>query len=313
MTQGEAAVSVLIVSDYAPGQDRGWDLLRRTLRAMAKLEFDEPVEFLYCEDAQYRDRVPPDLTAILPGLRILFAKANSANALKNAGVRASRAEFVASVDADCVPAPGWLAAAVETLRAHPDVAVVSGRTRYAGNGRSQRILGLVDRAQIDSNRIRESTFVSNNNCAYRRSVYLEHPLHEEVSFFAGKLQGEKLRRLGHRLLFDPRMTVHHWWDGWSTQREYRRQLGYSVVAMRRVDPELRFSKLLRIGPLLIPAMVAYRTARRVFEVCRSARHLDVRWYEVPLALASAVILHLLEVPGMWNAFRNEAFDSTLFR
>jgi hypothetical protein len=48
-------------------------------------------------------------------------------------------------------------------------------------------------------------------------------------------------------------------------------------------------------------------------MCRSARYFDVRWHELPLALGAAVLLHLLEAPGMWEAFRARPFDSSLYR
>jgi hypothetical protein len=97
------------------------------------------------------------------------------------------------------------------------------------------------------------------------------------------------------------------------EREYRRQLGYSIIAARRTDPGIRFASLLDLGPGLIPIIVSYRIVRRWAEMCRSARYFDVRWHELPLALGAAVLLHLLEAPGMWEAFRARPFDSSLYR
>lgn len=49
---------------------------------------------------------------------------------RNAGLaEVADAEFVQFVDGDCAVRPGWVAAAVDCLRARPDVAVVCGRRR----------------------------------------------------------------------------------------------------------------------------------------------------------------------------------------
>ena len=84
-----------------------------------------------------------------PSLRIVLSDARTAFDLKNEGARAARAPLVAFLDADCDPVPGWLRAAVEAMRAHPDVAVVSGRTLAPARNRRERIVSLAGRAVGD--------------------------------------------------------------------------------------------------------------------------------------------------------------------
>jgi hypothetical protein len=50
---------------------------------------------------------------------------------KNHGVAAARGEVIAFIDADCEPAPGWLAALTQPI-AQGDALVVAGRTTYPG-------------------------------------------------------------------------------------------------------------------------------------------------------------------------------------
>jgi len=307
------AISVVIVADYAPGEERGWEILRESLRAMAKQDFAEPAEFLLVEQTKFADRIPTDLAQELPGLRVLLDDADSAHALKNAAAREVSSDFVAFIDADCAPDPGWLRSAVEALRAHPDASVVSGRTRYPGRRLVDRVLSLCDRAFLDAGRTRTTSTISNNNSVFRRDVMLEHPLREERSFYGGRAQAQAFERAGHRLMFEPRMSAIHYWDGWAAEIEYRRQVGYGVIGLRRVDPESRFANLIKAGPVMIPAVVGYRIARRWIEVCRAAPQYGVAWFELPVALVAAVGLHLLEIPGMWSAFRDRPFESTLYR
>lgn len=57
----------------------------------------------------------------------LHASARGTAAARNTGWRAARAPLVAFIDDDCVPAPEWLAAALDAAESHPG-AIVQGRT-----------------------------------------------------------------------------------------------------------------------------------------------------------------------------------------
>lgn len=87
-------VSVIVVSDYVSGTARSWDDERACFAALAKQDFDEPAEFILCEDERYRGEVPASLTTALPGSRVLFSPAAASYCLKNAGVREASAPLV---------------------------------------------------------------------------------------------------------------------------------------------------------------------------------------------------------------------------
>src|SRR5208337_3828609 len=62
-----------------------------------------------------------------PQVKVIRHGANRGlGATRNTGVRTARNEFVASIDADCVAEPGWLAALVAAM-ADPKVAGVGGK------------------------------------------------------------------------------------------------------------------------------------------------------------------------------------------
>jgi hypothetical protein len=99
----------------------------------------------------------------------------------------------------------------------------------------------------------------------------------------------------------------------ATMRDIRRQLGMTLVLIRKVDPRQPHAWLVRLGYASIPIFVAAKTlltARRVV-VRRAAQ--GVRWYEVPAAIAAGFVHHLLEVPGMIMAFRDQPIRATNFR
>jgi hypothetical protein len=309
----EPVISVVVVSDYAEGTPGSVDDYRHCLRALAAQDFDEPVEFILSESDRFRDRIPPDLAEILPSLRFVFSAERSAFGLKNAAAAQARAPLIAILDADCDPSPGWLRSAVETLRAHPEIAAVSGRNLSPAGTRWARIVSLAGRAVGDEGVAGPTTHVSLNNIAYRRNVLLEHPMSSAAGSCGFALHSQALLRAGRRLFFDPGMVVVHDDMDFAATRDVRRQIGLSIVRARMVDPQHPHAWLIRLGYASIPLFVAAKTvlsARRVL-VRRAAQ--GVRWYEVPAAMAAGFVHHLLEVPGMILAFRGLPIRTTQFR
>lgn len=173
-------VSVIVVSDYASDSARSWDTERACFAALAAQDFDEPAEFILCEDERYRGEVPSDLTNALAESRVLFSQAATSYSLKNAGVREASAPLVALLDADCRADADWLRRLVEAFRSNPDISVVSGRTFYDGAGVWERVLCLLTRSYLDPGRTGESAFASNNAVGFRKDVFLSHPLPENL-------------------------------------------------------------------------------------------------------------------------------------
>ena len=309
----EPVISIIVVSDYAGGSAGSIDDYRHCLRALAAQDFDEPAEFLLSEWVGYRDELPADLTTILPSLRIVYSEERTAFGLKNAAAAQARAPLIAILDADCDPAPGWVRSAVETLRAHPDIAAVSGRNLSPARTRWARIVSLAGRAVGDEGEAGPTRHVSLNNIAYRREVLLDHPLSSAAGSCGFALHSQALLRAGHRLFFAPGMVVVHDDMELAAIRDVRRQLGLSIVRTRMVDPQHPHAWLVRLGYASIPIFVAAKTvltARRVL-LRRAAQ--GVRWYEVPAAIAAGFVHHLLEVPGMVLAFRGRPVRATNFR
>ncbi|MGH7552498.1 MAG: glycosyltransferase, partial [Longimicrobiales bacterium] len=255
MTPPTPSVSILIVSDYAAGGPEGWKDIRKALTALAGQEFAEPVEYILCESDRFRDDVPSDLTAILPSLRLHFVPDLASYAIKNHGVSVASAEFVAVLDADCIPDAMWLRRLVSVLRAEPKAAVVSGRTIYPGGSLSERVCALLGRSYLDPGRAGETRFIAINNCAFRRVAYLESPLPSGLGTFSSHMQCEALKRAGWRLLFDPEIRVVHDFEGWSMEADFRRNCGHGTIRTRLEDPTLPHAWLARLGrPAILPIL-----------------------------------------------------------
>lgn len=306
-------VSVIIVSDYGSGTARSWSTERACIAALAAQDLDEPAEFILCEDERYRGEVPSDLTESLAGSRVLFASDATSYSLKNAGVREASAPIIALLDADCRPDADWLRLLVQSFRSNPDISVVSGRTFYEGAGVWERVLCLLTRSYLDPGRMGESAFASNNAGGFRKDVYLKHPLPENLGAFAARMQSESIRRSGGILWFEPRMRVVHEFEGWPMEADIRRNIGYGTVVTRLVDERMPYASLVRAGVASIPLIVAGKLLNTWRDCARCARAYGVRWHELPLALAAAVAVQIMEVPGMIAAYRGRSIGASAYR
>jgi len=307
------AFSVVVVSDYASGQTEVWHSLRRLLCALAAQDQGEAVEFIYVEHPDAAGGLPADLGTVLPHLRIVVDASPTSYGLRNAGVRAATTPWVAMLDADCVPGPGWLQQVSRSIRANSAAAVISGRTLYPGGGLMERILALLSRSYVDRGRAGPTGYIAAHQCVFQREMYLQCPLPAGAGVYSARVQSDAMLRQHRLLWFDPLLTCTHDFEGWPMERDIRRNTGHCTVLVRQYDPSLPYSGLVRMGPPAIPAIVAGKIWLNWLDCFRCAPHYGVRWTQVPLALGVAIWVHLLEIEGMWRAFRGLPITDTAYR
>lgn len=68
-----------------------------------------------------------------------------------------------------------------------------------------------------------------------------------------------------------------------------------------------------MGRIAISQIVAGKAFDSVRDCLHCFRHHNVTLYELPLPLAMTVVTHVLEIPGMWKAFRRELIQATQYR
>jgi len=306
-------LSVIVVSDYAAGEEKSWEDLRRALRAWAEQEGMPAEEFMLVESSRFKGRIPEDVAKMVPNMKILYVDAESSYELKNLAVEAATGDWLAIVDADCIPHRSWLRVLRIALAEYPDAAAISARTLYPGRSRMERILGLLSRSYLDPGRRGPTRFISGNAAAFRRDIYQRHPLPVGMGAFASRIQSEAFLRDDATLLFDPGLVVVHDFEGWPMEWDIRRNHGYSTVITRLRDARLPYARLIRLGVVAIPFIVAGKTLDSIRDCLRCFNHYHVRVYELPLALALTVVTHVLEIPGMWQAFRGEVIAGSQYR
>jgi hypothetical protein len=309
----EVAVTVLVAIDYGVDEDAAWADLRRCLTGVAAQDFDEPFEVVFLESAAYADRIPDDLALILPALRVQISDGTTAYDLMLDGAREARSELFATLDADSVPDPSWLRHLVAAMRARPDAAAICGRTTYGDRGLIVRLLAILQRAPLEAFRSGEQTYVTNNNAIFRRMLFLDYPLTNEVGPFGTGLHGKRVRDAGYRLYCEPSAHVVHSHDGWGFERAARAHAGYASIRTRQIDPSLPRSWLVRLGHGAIPLIVVFRTVTSTVNCVRFHGAYRVPWYGLPLAPFVALGIHLLEVPGMSHALRGKPPVETPYR
>lgn len=308
-----ANLSVIVVSDYAAGEDKSWEDLRGALRAWADQEGAPADEFILVESSRFKGQIPSDLLGMIPNMRVMHVDAESSYELKNRAVEAATGDWVAIVDADCIPQRSWLQGLRAAIGEYPDVAAVSAKTVYPGRSRMERVLGLLSRSYLDPARRGPTRFISGNATCFRREVYCRHPLPVGIGAFASRMQSEAFLRDGEALLFDPELVVVHDFEGWPMERDIRRNHGYSTVITRLRDTRLPYAGLVRLGVVAIPLIVAGKTIDSFGDCFRCFRQYGVKVSELPLVLFLAIVTHLLEIPGMVAAYRGQTIGTTAYR
>ena len=307
------AISVVVVSDYAAGGPVAARDIRAAISALSVQDVDESVEYLFVESESLRSDVPAEITTMLPSLRILFYPETDSYPLKNHGVEAASAEFVAILDADCIPDPTWLRRLLEVLRGGPGLGAVSGKTVYPNASFSARVCALLARSYIDPGHAGTTRFIAINNCAFRRSAYLAHPLPTGIGTFSSRIQSEQLLRDEWTMWFDPEIVVVHDFEGWSMEADLRRNAGHGTIITRLENPSLPYSSLVRFGRVSIPVVIAGKILDSWRDCIRCGRNYGVAWHSLPAAMLLSIAIHSLEIPGMLQAFEGAGLKHSLFR
>ncbi len=310
----EPAVTVMVVSDYRPGEQKSWDDLRGTLAALAKQDFTEPVEYLLLENSQDLEQMPESVIRSLPGVRIVPSDATGSYPMKNLGIRTAKAGLVMVLDADCVPERGWVKAGVEAMRRWPDAVAISGRTTYPGRSTLECALGLLSRCYVDRGGPGQVRLLSTNNMIVRRSVFCTDPLPDEAGPFAYRMLTERLLRQGGKLYFEPKMRAVHDFEGWPMERDLRRQVGWTSIRIRQLDESIPGAKVVQmLGAASVPLLYGYRLIESTGHCFRLPEHFGLHWRHIPMLLGLAALVHTFELPGMFRALKGLEAGPTVYR
>ena len=283
-----------MVSDFVDEQKKSWHEERLVFEALARQDFTEPFEIVLVENEAFQLQVPSDLQEVCPNLKIVFSKARKSGQLKNHGVRVTSGEYVAILDADCVPCPEWLRSFVEVLRQNPNVSAVSGKTSYGTSSIWERSMSLIDRGYLDMGPSGVTNHLATENALFRRPVIERHPYPNAPSpFVSGYYRWKSMKTAGCQFFFEPRGLVVHAFDGWAFESDMRKHRGYLHML---THPKIGYSS--------IPKLL-YKNLRKEWLLCRRLGSTYLRWYDWPVVLTSIFVLRFLEISGMLYAVQGK--------
>ena len=202
----------------------GGELIRRTLDALAKQSL-APARVIVVDNAS-TDGSAFGLEEHLPGVEVVRSEENLGFAAgNNLGVRmADDCEWIALLNPDAFPEPGWLESLVAAAEAHPDFTFFGSRLVRAerpgeldGTGDVLHVSGMAWRrghgeAAAGNTLEREEVF---SPCAaaalYLRDAFVGVGGFDETYFcyFEDNDLSFRLRLAGHRCLYVPEAVVHH--------------------------------------------------------------------------------------------------------
>lgn len=259
------------VSVIIPARDEA-ENLRRTLPALlAQAGPGVELEVLVVDDGSRDDTAEVARSAGARVLPVEPAGVGNPAAARNRGAAAATGDPLVFLDADCVPAPGWLAA---LLAAHDRGAEVVGGSLDPAEG-----LSLTARCDYycgwyHVHSCRPPGPVPNHppgNLSVRRAVFERtsgftesHPVayaHEELGWQA------EVRRAGGVLVFEPRAIVRHRNRpglGNLLRRNYR--WGYSALESKAATGAARWAWLYRRSALLIASSLPLALASTLYVV-----------------------------------------------
>jgi glycosyltransferase involved in cell wall biosynthesis len=232
-----------------------------------------------------------------PDARVLRLPPRGSASARVSAIAQARAPRIAFLDADCVPDPGWVDAA---LRGE---GVVMGRVRAEGTLRA-RLLHLLDFGEFLDVRPRTLRNFALLNLAGPTELFRRVPL-PEVPHSHDRLWSWTLVRAGTEIRYDPAQSVLHA-PALSARSMLRRRVSYAqrFIAARRVDPTLPGGRLLRFGPLAAPLLAGGRLWRDLGRLVRVRGAMGIG-ISMPLYAAALAAVRTLDAfVFTWESLRS---------
>ncbi|RZU02265.1 oligosaccharide flippase family protein [Rivibacter subsaxonicus] len=231
------------------------------------------------------------IVAEYPGVMLLHEPSPGSYSARNRGITEARGEYIAFTDADCMPAPDWLARAVDAARAAPDVGIVGGRIELFGlEGDSELCVQYENILGFD-----QQKYIRRGHCASANWVSPK-ALIEALGGFDPSLKSggdfelaRRVRAAGRRLVYCPQAVVRHPCRGRVGALLSKRRRTTGGQWGQQLTPKHRLKYVLGIG---VQVLVESRTilARRSLPV-----GVRLRLCGLSAVLASAQCIELFQL------------------
>jgi len=202
--QGVAAISVIIPHFNQP------DFLARCLASLqAQGDSASGTEIIVVDNGSRE--MPQAIVAGFPGVRLTHEATPGPGPARNHGASLSKGAILAFIDADCVAAPGWLAA-IRARFAEPGAAILGGDVQILHENPARPTAIECYEAEFAyrmEHYIRKQNFTGTGNLAVRRAIY------DDVGGFAGigvaedRDWGQRAHAKGYSITWASEMLAFH--------------------------------------------------------------------------------------------------------
>jgi glycosyltransferase involved in cell wall biosynthesis len=231
-----------------------------------------------------------------PHVRVVLCEDPNYYPMKTAGARAATADIVACLDSDCLPVPGWVESFVDEIVAGADL--VAGKTRYPEGSPFGLTFGVLNFGYIFADAEGRASGFLPNNFAVRRDLLERHPFDPRARRSgAAHLLGHRLRQLGYKLVYQPRMRVTHSSYSPAIELQMRVKSGFDCVNLADWDESgaLEEGQLIKRSPLALALVFARRVVFDVRNLLTNRRDLDIAVWQLPWFFLISPAIRALEM------------------
>jgi len=268
----------IVISVVIPHRDTP-KALARCLAGFELQNVDFDYEIIVVDGSKVR---PPGVE-LYPYAELIFDAAKGPGPARNAGAAASRGEIIAFIDADCLPAPGWLRSLRDAFSHNPEAGAVAGRVDVEPvEGRNWTPCGIFEAtfAYQQARNVRRLGVAATANLAVRASAFAQVGEFSGVDFLEDFEWCQRAAQARVPLVYADEVRVRH--EPRETfgalAAKWRRQVYQEHRSHRKSGKaaSLFAWKAMKLA-FLTPAVTGYLLTRREHSFADKLRAIPILW------------------------------------